>query len=399
MSLLALAGADVAASRLTNLTPFYFVRGIGVRQIRIFCGLILFGYLLSHYINHALGNISLDAMNLGSGSTRSFWQSPSWNAAAFIRRSPYMLRSDCGRSISAGTFAGRPPSCCSFLLGLSIPALLCTHLIGERLGITLLRTAADLRTGTLSISGLLGPTSARCRRRCCLIAWIHGCIGVYFWLRLKHVVPGNRTRFTWSRGSRCRRSRCSAPISRGETLGCWRSSPRGAPRFWRRVGIGTAAERDNLIRIRDYFLLFYAGRHRFGVLAEAFAVINERRHGMIRLTPIRIEGIRVPKGLTVLEASFRHHVPHASVCGGKGRFRPVGFGSLSDRFNGLATTLGARIIRSGRWALAPTRPCALPANCGRPRDIEDRPAGTAANAARVSCTVEVGFIPAKNAMW
>ena len=31
------------------------VAGIGIRQVRIACGLILFCYLLSHFANHALG--------------------------------------------------------------------------------------------------------------------------------------------------------------------------------------------------------------------------------------------------------------------------------------------------------------------------------------------------------
>ena len=34
-----------------------FVRGISVRQIRLGCGLVLFAYLVSHFLNHALGNV------------------------------------------------------------------------------------------------------------------------------------------------------------------------------------------------------------------------------------------------------------------------------------------------------------------------------------------------------
>ena len=37
-------------------------RSIGVRQVRILCGLILFAYLVSHLTNHALGNVSYEAM-------------------------------------------------------------------------------------------------------------------------------------------------------------------------------------------------------------------------------------------------------------------------------------------------------------------------------------------------
>ena len=42
-----------------------FLRGIGVRQVRLACGLVLFAYLVSHFLNHALGNISMDALAAG----------------------------------------------------------------------------------------------------------------------------------------------------------------------------------------------------------------------------------------------------------------------------------------------------------------------------------------------
>ena len=35
-----------------------WLRGIGVRQVRLACGLVMFSYIFSHFFNHALGNIS-----------------------------------------------------------------------------------------------------------------------------------------------------------------------------------------------------------------------------------------------------------------------------------------------------------------------------------------------------
>jgi len=40
-----------------------YIRSVGVRQFRLACGLVLFAYLLSHFINHALGNISGSSWN------------------------------------------------------------------------------------------------------------------------------------------------------------------------------------------------------------------------------------------------------------------------------------------------------------------------------------------------
>jgi adenylate cyclase len=47
--------------------------------------------------------------------------------------------------------------------------------------------------------------------------------------------------------------------------------------------------------------------------------LNERRVGMISLSYGNGRTVRVPKGLSVLEASLRNNVPHASVCGGRAR--------------------------------------------------------------------------------
>src|SRR6185437_2674918 len=41
---------------------FAWLSGIGIRQIRIACGLLMFSYIFSHFFNHALGNISYNAM-------------------------------------------------------------------------------------------------------------------------------------------------------------------------------------------------------------------------------------------------------------------------------------------------------------------------------------------------
>src|ERR1700709_2846774 len=51
-----------------------FIRVISIRQIRLACGLVLFAYLVSHFVNHALGNISMDALAAGVYFHTLFWQ-------------------------------------------------------------------------------------------------------------------------------------------------------------------------------------------------------------------------------------------------------------------------------------------------------------------------------------
>jgi len=89
-----------------------FIRGISVRQVRLACGLVLFTYLVSHFGNHALGNISMDALATGVYYHIAFWQFlPVAMVFYTARWSTPVLGS--GRFTSAGNSAGRPSSRCS----------------------------------------------------------------------------------------------------------------------------------------------------------------------------------------------------------------------------------------------------------------------------------------------
>jgi adenylate cyclase len=83
--------------------------------------------------------------------------------------------------------------------------------------------------------------------------------------------------------------------------------------------VGTSAEQAVLSEIEDYFLIGYLGLLVLVLLARGARALNERRGGMIALSYGNGRTIRVPKGLSVLEASLRYNVPHASVCGGRAR--------------------------------------------------------------------------------
>ena len=98
----------------------------------------------------------------------------------------------------------------------------------------------------------------------------------------------------------------------------------GASATWRAENlsprnVGTPAQQDMLASIMDYFLIGYFGLIGLAVAARGARALHERRGGMITLSYGNGRTIRVPKGLSVLEASLRYRVPHASVCGGRAR--------------------------------------------------------------------------------
>jgi adenylate cyclase len=81
---------------------------------------------------------------------------------------------------------------------------------------------------------------------------------------------------------------------------------------------GTPAQNAVLLDERTRTLAFLAAALAATLSARGFRQWRERRVGSIRLTyPDRT--IRVPRGFSVLEASLINNIPHAHVCGGRGR--------------------------------------------------------------------------------
>jgi adenylate cyclase len=83
--------------------------------------------------------------------------------------------------------------------------------------------------------------------------------------------------------------------------------------------VGSAAQQDVLDAVTQYFLIGYAGLLGLVLAARGLRALMERRVGMVNLSYGNGRTVRVPKGLSVLEASLRYNVPHASVCGGRAR--------------------------------------------------------------------------------
>jgi adenylate cyclase len=298
-----------------NATPLAFLRGVGVRQVRLACGLILFSYLLSHYFNHALGNISLDALEYGLRFHMAFWLSP---IGTLLLYPAIFVHGSLGlwALYQRRYFRWKTTEIVQLTLGLLIPVMLCSHLIGERLGLSLYGLH---RTYALALYNfwVARPDFGVLQAALVLVAWIHSCIGLYFWLRLKRFFPVLAP-FLLAIAVLLPALALLGYYQQGRNVRTLAQEPNWLAQNIGPDSTGTPAERASLVRIRDGFLLFYVAAIGFVFAARGARFLNERRPGTIRLSyPDRM--VRIPKGLSVLEASYRHHVPHANVCGGKGR--------------------------------------------------------------------------------
>ena len=83
MQLQAPAIAEFRPAGLDTAKVTTWLRGIGVRQVRIACGLVMFSYIFSHFFNHALGNISYPTMEAWLYLHIWWWRIPIVNAALY----------------------------------------------------------------------------------------------------------------------------------------------------------------------------------------------------------------------------------------------------------------------------------------------------------------------------
>jgi adenylate cyclase len=292
-----------------------FVRGISLRQVRLVSGMVLFAYLVSHFLNHALGNISMEALAGGVYLHTSFWQ---FLPVAILFYAACLVHTGLGiwALYERRQFRWKAIEPLQLVLGLSIPMLVISHIIGVRLGQTLYGHE-KLYPQVLFLYWVSAPYRIWLMLAVMTIAWVHGCIGLYLWLRMKAFFK-RAAPFLLA---------AAVLIPTLAMLGFYqggRNVVDNDSREWRAENltqrqVGTREQQRILDRITDYALLGYFGLIGIALLAKGARAINERRRGMVSLSYGNGRTVRVPKGLSVLEASLRNNVPHASVCGGRAR--------------------------------------------------------------------------------
>src|SRR5215467_3887943 len=243
-----------------------WLRSIGVRQVRLACGLVMFSYIFSHFFNHALGNVSYALMEKWLTFHIWWWRIPIVNVTLYVAAATHFSLG-LWALYQRRHFRYTVAEITQLLLGLSIPLWLASHFGVVRLAGWIYGRDPVNYAAPLFAYWVLRQHMIAVQFTLLTIAWTHACIGLYFWLRLKPF-------FKWA-----------API-----------------------------------------LLAVA------VLLPPLAMIGAH-HGAEEVTVLAKDPkqVRVPKGLSILEASLRFKVPHASVCGGRARCSTCRVRVVSDR--------------------------------------------------------------------
>lgn len=279
-------------------------------------GLVLFTYITSHFLNHALGNISLGAMDDMLLYQMLFWQS--WPVLiVFYGATLIHMGLGLWALYVRRQFRWTAIEATQLLFGLSIPLLIMQHFIGTRLASPLFGIERDYPQ--VFFTYWVAKADGRwLMYAALLIAWIHGCIGLYFWFKSR----------SYFRKISSLLLALAVIVPTLALLGLYQGGRAvesvGASAQWRaenlsEAKIGTAAQLAQLARITDGAIYGYLALIGLALAARGLRSLRERRRGLIRLSYGNGKTVRIPAGLSILEASIRYNIPHSSACGGRAR--------------------------------------------------------------------------------
>ncbi|WP_411196234.1 adenylate/guanylate cyclase domain-containing protein [Rhizobium sp.] len=290
-----------------------------VRRARLGSGLVIFIFVLMHLSNHAIGLISVSAADKAARLFLAIWRNPVGTTVfyasvlihiALVLRAIYVRRS---LVMPKGEMA-------QIVLGLMIPLLLLDHVIGTRIAHELYGYIDDYEA-VVSMLWIRNPTNGLRQGFAVVAVWIHGCIGIHFWLRYRPWYP-DFAPLLLALAILVPVLSLLGFVEMGRTL--------ADPSYQQAMTISAYKEGVNTHYISNpevhrQVAMIRAGLYgAFSASLLIVVVARARRKLKERLDQVAVhypggEVIRVPRGFSVLEASRLGGLPHYAVCGGKGQ--------------------------------------------------------------------------------
>jgi adenylate cyclase len=155
------------------------LRGDIAQRLRIASGLILFAFAGSHFLNTAIGLVSLDAMH---EVQRWRWFVTRSLPGTFVLLLALVTHIGLALAKLAKRVTLRLPpwELLQIALGLLIPFLLFPHIVNTRIA----RVVFGVEDNYLYELARLWPESGLYQSTFLLIVWSHASIGIHYWLRL-----------------------------------------------------------------------------------------------------------------------------------------------------------------------------------------------------------------------
>ena len=295
----------------------FFRDQMTIRRLRLAAGLVMLSYLTLHLSMHALGNVSFEAMQWGTRIHDFIWHSVPGTIVLYcafaihFTLALYALYARRSFRIGAGELV-------RLVLGFSILPLLLHHFTAGRY----VYSAFDVTRRydvVLTAYFLFVPFWGWRQVTVLLVAWTHGCLGVHYWLRAQ----SNYHKFA----PLLLTSATLLPVL--ALLGIWQGTRQVLAQWQLHPELLQMTVREGHMRdpsvggaswdleVQLYWI--YVVLLALVFVAWAARWLVERRHGLINVAYPGGRVARVPVGYAVLDASRRAGIPHAAICGGRGR--------------------------------------------------------------------------------
>lgn len=290
------------------------------RSIRLAAGLVLFSYAICHFAAHATGLFLLAGIqSVGHDILLAPWRTP---VGLWLLLASFLTHLGLGLWALYRRRHLRMPALEAWQLGLglTIPLLLTPHVVDARVGVALYGLE-DSYFRVLYKFWVSAPSSDLPRQLALLtIVWGHGCIGIHKWLQFR---SWYRKRLRWA-GALALALPVLAVL--GVVNAGWDTILQAATQAGFAAahgppGAGTpqAAAGAALAKISVRLELSYLALVAAVFLLRALRSLRERRQGRARIVYPGGRTVMPPCGSSILEASRWAGIPHASVCGGRGR--------------------------------------------------------------------------------
>ena len=277
----------------------------------------MLAYVTMHLLNHAVGLISLRAMEDVLWYVFRIWTN---RPAQLLLYGSFLIHYALALSAlwQRRTLRLRIAEAAQLVLGFAIPLLLVRHVVGTRISDSLFHTDIGYYAYLLWIYFVRSPDHGYLQMLVLVVAWAHAMIGLHFWLRVR----------PWY-------ARLQSPaliiavlvpvlallgmIEAGRQVAALAADPTWTGKTFASMTLPSPEAGRALDEISKILTRLFIAAVVAVLLARLVRRAWQRRRGLVRIGYPDGRFVEVTPGTTVLEASRLAGIPHAHVCGGRGR--------------------------------------------------------------------------------
>ncbi len=283
-------------------------------NLRLYSGLMLFAFVLMHLVNHSMGLFDIHWQNAVRKWLLAPWNTPVGKMLMLVAVLTHLVNAIwvLARRNMLGIAGWEWRQIVS---GLLIPLMLVQHVLATDVLVDRFAVDHDYYSIQL-IYWYLAPDKGLWQAVTLLLVWYHGCLGIHYWLRVNRWYQGQQSYWLGV-----------AVLIPVLALAGFIASGRQLVRMLDETLIATIKAQANLTG--DYFTavenytsyawIVYAFILLLPLIVRGLNYFWLRQQTVGQLCLANGQNIRLFRNTSLLDTFRQHGIPHAAICGGRGR--------------------------------------------------------------------------------